>query len=517
MTEHALSIIEAMNAPTFFEPWFRGESWDAWRSVLRAAFALQMSKSDRQAFHILAGGRPLPTKPVKELWIVAGRRAGKDSIASLIATHAASFFDGRGKLRPGEKASVLCLATDKEQARIVLGYIKSFFSDVPFLAEMVKRERVDGLELSNNVEIVVSQSDYRAVRGRAVALAIFDELAFWRTDNAASPDDEVFSAIKPGTMTLGGMVIGISTPHKKAGLLYDRWKEFYGKDGDVLVIHAPSVSLNPLLDAGEINREIERDPAKGRAEWLALWRDDLATFIDRALIEAAVDTGVTVQSPIPNTRYFCFIDPSGGVGDSMTLAIAHREDDRVILDCMVEKAAPFVPQVVVADFAKIMREYGLTTCTSDRYAASWVTQAFAAVGVTVMHSARDRSAIYTDALPIFTSGRACLLDSKKLVSQFCALERKTTATRDKIDHPEHGGHDDVCNSAAGAMVLANDRATDVVVPGGAGQTWGVVSVPRHYPGEAGAAVKNDRAFAYANGCGSYRGGGSGPGNGSVCW
>jgi hypothetical protein len=41
----------------------------------------------------------------------------------------------------------------------------------------------------------------------------------------------VFSAIKPGTMTLGGMVIGISTPHKKAGLLYDRWKEFYGKDG----------------------------------------------------------------------------------------------------------------------------------------------------------------------------------------------------------------------------------------------------------------------------------------------
>jgi hypothetical protein len=162
----------------------------------------------------------------------------------------------------------------------VLGYIKSFFADVPFLADLVQRETVNGLELSNNVEIIVSQSDYRAVRGRAVALAIFDELAFWRTDNAASPDTEVLSAIKPATMTLGGVIIGISTPHKKGGLLYDKWKEHFGKDGDVLVIHAPSTSLNPLLDQGEINREIERDPAKGRAEWLALWRDDLASFID---------------------------------------------------------------------------------------------------------------------------------------------------------------------------------------------------------------------------------------------
>jgi hypothetical protein len=160
------------------------------------------------------------------------------------------------------------------------------------------------------------------------------------------------------------------------------------------------------------------------------------------------------------------IDPSGGVGDSMTLGIAHRENDLVILDCIIERAAPFQAQQVVNDFAAVMKEYGLNTCVSDRYAASWVQQSFASAGISVAHSHRNRSEIYCDCLPLFTSGKARLLDNKRLISQFAALERKTTATRDKVDHPPHGGKDDVSNSAAGSMVLAADRrnAGKVVMP-----------------------------------------------------
>ena len=61
---------------------------------------------------------------------------------------------------------------------------------------------------------------------------------------------------------------------------------------------------------------------------------------------------------------------------------------------------------------------------------------------------------YADALPLFNSGRVRLLDNRRLVSQFAALERKTSAMgRDVINHPP-GGHDDVCNAAAGALVSA---------------------------------------------------------------
>ena len=63
-----------------------------------------------------------------------------------------------------------------------------------------------------------------------------------------------------------------------------------------------------------------------------------------------------------------------------------------------------------------------------------------------------------DALPLFTSGRARLLDNPRLVSQFTQLERRTFSTgKDRIDHGRHG-HDDLCNAAAGAMVLAAERS-----------------------------------------------------------
>jgi hypothetical protein len=36
---------------------------------------------------------------------------------------------------------------------------------------------------------------------------------------------------------------------------------------------------------------------------------------------------------------------------------------------------------------------------------------------------RDRSAIYTDFLPVLTSGRARLLDNQRLIGQLANLER----------------------------------------------------------------------------------------------
>jgi hypothetical protein len=89
--------------------------------------------------------RDPPTTPCRELWAIAGRRAGKDSIASAIAVHCALFGDYAPHLRPGERASVLCLACDRQQARIVLGYIKGYFARTPMLAALVEGETAEGL------------------------------------------------------------------------------------------------------------------------------------------------------------------------------------------------------------------------------------------------------------------------------------------------------------------------------------------------------------------------------------
>ena len=92
-----------------------------------------------------------------------------------------------------------------------------------------------------------------------------------------------------------------------------------------------------------------------------------------------------------------------------------------------------------------------------------VVEAFAKVNITYRHSDADRSAIYLNALPLFTSGRVRLIDSSRLVAQFAGLERRTFPTgRDRIDHGQ-AGKDDACNAAAGALVLASKPTWDDVL------------------------------------------------------
>ena len=208
---------------------------------------------------------------MRELWIVAGRRAGKDSISSLIVAHTAALFSGTNRLRRGERALCLGLACDRDQAKIVLNYTRSYFANVPTLKAMVSRETSTGFELSNNVDIAIGTNSFRSVRGRPILTVVLDEVSFWRDENSASPDEEVYRALKPGmaTMDPDAMLIGISTPYRKSGLLYKKYRDHYGKDGDVLVVKAPSTTLNPTLDQTIIDSAMEEDPQAAAAEWLA--------------------------------------------------------------------------------------------------------------------------------------------------------------------------------------------------------------------------------------------------------
>ena len=161
-----ITIADAMEDPHLFGQWFEGPSCDAWRAVLKTAFCDPMTAREMRLFRSVADRDP-PERRVRELWAIAGRRGGKDSIASLIAACMASFVDYGPLLRPGERASIFCLAVDRQQAKIVLNYCRAYFEQVPLLHGLVERETADGLELTNGAEIVVSTNSFRAVRGRS--------------------------------------------------------------------------------------------------------------------------------------------------------------------------------------------------------------------------------------------------------------------------------------------------------------------------------------------------------------
>ncbi|MBN9488265.1 MAG: hypothetical protein J0H44_13600 [Alphaproteobacteria bacterium] len=453
-----IKLGDALSSDRLYRPFFNGDSWALWRSIMRAAFGEPLEDSELVAFRKVTGRDP-PGHRVSRLAIVAGRGAGKDSAASLLAVHTAVTFDPRGKLRPGEVASVMLLAIDRQQAAIAFSYIKGLLESVPALAAMIVNAGSDFIALSNNVVIETHANSFRSTRGRSILCAIFDEIAFWRDEASANPDTEMLAAVAPGLARVAGsMLILISSAHKRSGLLYDIYQEAFGRDDpETLVVYATTLDLNPSADRERIEKDIARDPELFNAEYNSIWRSDLSDFLDKELVAASVSPGIASRPPTIH-RYFAGVDVSGGRGDSFVAAISHAEGSSIILDALYERRPPFNPSEVVAEVAALLKQYGLTECTGDNFGAEWVVEAFAKEGVTYTRADRDRSKYYLDTLPLFTAGRVHLLDNRRLIHQYTNLERRSTRLgRDSITHPP-GMHDDLANAASIALVNAAAEA-----------------------------------------------------------
>ena len=468
----AHSYAAACRDPNLFGPWFAKDSWSTWSVFDKAIFGDPLNAAELAIFQELTGRAEAPTYPVAEAWVIAGRRSGKDvkaaSIIAYLATIGAHYLNFAQYLTPGERGVVQLFAVDRNQSKVCLSYLKAMFQQ-PMLAAMIESETADGLELNNRLTIEITTNSKRRARGSTVVAAVFDEVAHWLNDEGGSQnaDTEVYDAVKPAMATIpGAMLIGISSPYARRGLLWKKFRKHYGAaDPQTLVIKAPTWRMNPTLkrDAGIIAQAYEDDPIAASAEYGAEFRSDVAGFLDFDAIQACIDRSVRERPPIPaapthggKIEYFAFADPSGGSNDAMTLGIAHHDPrtGTAILDLAREIRPPFDPAIATAEFCNTIKSYGLSTVTGDRYAAQWVVSAFAAHGIEYVHTTRSRSEIYLELLPAINSQSIRLLDIPKLHTQLGALERRTSrSARDSVDHPP-GGHDDLANAAAGALVLA---------------------------------------------------------------
>ena len=145
------------------------------------------------------------------------------------------------------------------------------------------------------------------------------------------------------------------------------------------------------------------------------------------------------------------------------MAIAHAAKDRtVVLDLVYERKPPFSPSETVRQIAELLRDYRINRVTGDNFGAEFVVELFTKAGIRYLKSERDRSEIYANTLPLFTTGRVRLIDNPRLLSQFASLERRTYPTGREEIRKGPGCHDDICNSAAGALVLAAARQPMVI-------------------------------------------------------
>lgn len=440
-------------------PWFKaGADWKAWRAFLAALYGLPMDEQELAIYRRCTGRQEPSRRAAKEAWVIVGRRGRKSAIAALIGVYSAAFRDYKQYLAPGERAVVPILAKTKAEAKQIHAYAKAILSTGALSSLLQGVPTAESIELTTGVDLEIRAATVTAGRSRTVVAALLDELAFWRSDESATPDREILRGIRPAMTTIpDALLLGLSSPYATRGVLWEAFDTNYGKDGDVLVWKADTLTMHrsPQIES-EVARAYSEDPVAAAAEYGAEFRSDVQVFVTPEVVAAAIVRDRKELPPQAGIRYFGFTDPSGGSADGFTLAISHAEmGHKVVLDLLKEWEPPFSPGTVVREIAKELRRYNLRWVTGDHYGGEWPSVLFMEEGIGYELSDATKSQIYLDFLSIINSHACELLDDKKLKTQLLALDRKTSRVgRDSVDHPP-GGHDDVANAAAGAVRMAH--------------------------------------------------------------
>lgn len=451
-----MNILQFLDSPELTPGTMKGETWEPWRAALSGMFGLPMDANRRSLFNKLAGTRRPPAKRVKECYVIAGRRSAKSHTTAAVATYMATIgveMEGiASKLAPGERGFVLCIAVDRAQAAVVFNYVKGILEASPMLSGMVAKWGAESVELTNGITIQIATNSYKAIRGRAAVATIFDEACFYGESESASPAIELYRAAVPAMASTGGMLLVISSPWARKGLVFDKWRKHFGKNSDdVLVLKAPTRSFNPTIPAELVEAALEDDPEGARTEWLAEWKEGVSDLLQRSVVDAAVRPEPLEMPYQFGVNYYGFADPAGGGKDEYAMAIGHLEDDVVVVDLV--RARNGKPADITAEYAELFKAYGIRTIVTDKFAGSWAKDEFEKNDIKVEQSAAPKSELYRDSVSRFNSGLVQLPPDATLISQFCNLERRVARNgRETIDSPP-GGHEDRANAAAGIMSI----------------------------------------------------------------
>lgn len=453
-----MNFLQALDDPKLLKPWIRKLDLSAWRIFHAAADGLPIDPANLGLFMRCTGRASFPSIRAVEVYAEIGRRGGKSANVALRAVYETCIAtDWKQHLAPGQQAIYAVISVDRQAAREVFNYCLGILKSTPLLREMIVQEAKEEIVLNNGAVIQIRAASFRSVRGPAYIGAVLDELAFFRdADTAANPASEIIAALSPAIIP-GGIIFGISSVFNRQGILWETHQRHFGKNGDVLVWHSDTLTMNPTFSRSKIERERAKDPARAAAEYDSAWRDDIMALYSAE----AVDGAMTERGDIPymsGVKYFAFVDPSGGRRDSAALAIAHRDKSgRVVLDVAVERKAPHDPGEVVNEFSALLQAYGLREVMGDRYGGEWPVAEYRKHGIRYNLAEMTASELYLAALPLFSGGLIDLPKSDRLRGQLCGLLRRTSGGgKDSVIAGQgDSSHSDLANAAMGVVVLAS--------------------------------------------------------------
>lgn len=278
----------------------------------------RFSDDDRALFTQMFG--PIDHVPPELLrwltWVIGGR-SGKSWLGSMALLYRALAAD-LSSLAPGEEATALIVSPELRLARHALRFIRGMMESRPLLERMLRNPTTDSLRLQRPDGYVVAFEALPAskgggsVRARTLVGALLDEVAFFRDEDYAINDRDIYQAVSPRVTIPGGFTLASSTPWGEAGLLYEEWRDNYGHPTTGLVAHVSTGLMRSTSEIilQEIEHSRRKDPRNAEREFDAKFgaTDDSAFF---AADDVSATTSTLTVIPVPTgARCIIVVDAS---------------------------------------------------------------------------------------------------------------------------------------------------------------------------------------------------------------
>ncbi len=128
---------------------------------------------------------------------VAGSFTASPQSARSLGAHSNGSLSQISIAIPGEFGTVVIVAQDRKQAKVILRYIKGLIDGVKYFKQDKTGETQWSLEFTKQrIMIEIFTTSFRATRGYTVVAALLDEVAFWRSEETANPEEERINVSK---------------------------------------------------------------------------------------------------------------------------------------------------------------------------------------------------------------------------------------------------------------------------------------------------------------------------------
>jgi hypothetical protein len=456
MAERRVGLLQACDDPQLFA----FELWPLQRALLEA---------------VEAG-------PRIHAWAL-GRRSGKSLLASVVCLWDCTLRpELDAMVRPGETRFAVAMATNLNQARLIVRGARSIVERSPLLAEMVAGSTEDEIRFTlpsgAKTALRAFPCSSRGARGWPISTLALDEAAHFLTETEGDRTAEmVWKALSPSTAQFAdrARLLVLSTPWGTSGLFAELWERTHAGEFEDAAAHKHSTQeVNPTIPAEFLAMEERRDPEMFRSEYLAEFLGSGDAFLDFDRFELV---GAPTAGPKDAQTWVAGLDPAFS-RDPFGLALVGRtaEGQLVVgpvraLDAQGGFAAP------VDEVAEVVREYNATAVTDQFCAAATAERLRQEHGVHVRVNTmtpQSKTSIFQELRVKLYDGSLVLPDHPALINELRRLRTKYTAGSAAILNPRVGGsHGDMAQAVAMAV---GELATAAHVP--TAQQWDRLVMPQ---------------------------------------